>query len=205
VTMTVKVAPRGLACMSETAPGSAQVCGGASNRDIGAEVLQWLVDVCFFTDIALNFMTGIMDPNSDNLTTLQLVSDWKVIGSSYLKGWFIMDVIGSFPVQVIESAMSNSADGCSLTALKALRLNRLGRLARLLKLLRLVRLARWNRLITKAKDALSINPGHIRLTQFVLFVFVLAHMLSCILYGILDLEDDYSTKWATGVVRCLCM
>lgn len=64
-----------------------------------------------------------------------------------------------------------------------------------------VRLARWNRLITKAKDALSIHPGHIKLTQFILFVFVLAHMLSCILYGLLDLEEGYSTKWATGKVR----
>lgn len=115
-----------------------QVCGGESNRDIGAEVLQWLVDACFFSDIALNFITAIMDPNSDNLTSMQLVSDWKVIAVNYLKGWFALDIIGSFPVQVIETAMTTSGDGCSLTALKALRLNRLGRLARLLKLLRLV-------------------------------------------------------------------
>lgn len=99
--------------------------------------------------------------------------------------------------QVVEQAFLDGQ--CSAAALKALRLNRLARLARLLKLIRLTRLARWGRLITKAKDALSINPGHLRLVQFVLLVFMLAHVLSCILYGMTDWEDDFALNWATEV------
>lgn len=100
--------------------------------------------------------------------------------------------------QVIENAISVPGS-CSLSALKALRLNRLARLLRLLQLLRLARLSRWNRLVSRAKDAFSINPGHIRMVQLVIFVFFMAHFLSCILYGIIDWEAGYATKWATGV------
>jgi len=173
----------------------AAVCG--ADADIGQLVVLWFVDCCFWFDIILNFRTAILDPNADNLTQMQLVSDWKIIAKTYLKGWFWLDAVGSVPVQAIEQALSEG--NCSLSALKTLRLNRLARLARLVKLLRLARLARWNRLITKAKDALSINPGHLRLLQFVIFVFVLAHLLACILYGMVEFQDGYSINWASEV------
>jgi len=173
----------------------AAVCG--EDADIGSTVLLWLVDCCFWIDILLNFRTAILDPNADNLTQMQLVSDSKIIAKTYLKGWFWLDVMGSVPVQAIEAALSGG--NCSLSALKTLRLNRLARLARLVKLLRLARLARWNRLVTKAKDALSINPGHLRLMQFVIFVFVLAHLLACMLYGMVEWEEGYSINWASEV------
>lgn len=173
----------------------AAVCG--VHADTGSVILQWFVDSCFWFDILLNFRTAILDPNADNLTQMQLVTDSRIITKTYLKGWFWLDVMGSIPVQAIENALSG--DGCSYSAIRTLRLNRLARLARLIKLLRLARLARWNRLVTKAKDALSINPGHLRLLQFVIFVFVLAHLLACILYGIVEWEYTYPINWATEV------
>lgn len=42
-------------------------------------------------------------------------------------------------------------------------------------------------------------PGHLRLLQFVIFVFVLAHLLACILYGIVEWEYTYPINWATEV------
>lgn len=159
--------------------------------------LLWFVDACFFIDIILNFRTAIIDPGADNMATMALIHDWKIIAVSYFRGWFWLDVLGSFPIQVVESALQSGQ--CSLAALKALRLNRLARLVRLLKLIRLARLARWGRLVTKAKDALSINPGHLRLVQFILLVFILAHFISCILYGLVDWEDGFAINWATEV------
>lgn len=69
-------------------------------NNVGANVVLWIVDACFWMDIILNFRTAIMDPNANNLTQMHLISDWKVITWSYLKGWFVMDVVGSFPMQV---------------------------------------------------------------------------------------------------------
>ena len=44
-----------------------------------------------------------------------------------------------------------------------------------------------------------MNPGHVRLLQWVIFVLVLAHLFACVLYGIVSLEMEYERTWATGV------
>ena len=172
---------------------SSTVCG--EQTEPFADFLMWFVDSCFWLDILLNFTTAIVDPDAENSESMVLISDWRVIAWSYLRGWFWLDALGSLPIHVIEKSFDDGS--CSLAALKTLRLNRLARMIRLVKLLRLARLARWSRLVTKVKDGLSINPGHLRLMQFVAFVCVLAHLLSCMLYGMVDWEYAYSTTWAS--------
>jgi hypothetical protein len=162
-----------------------------------------MVDVCFWIDIILNFRTAIVDPAATNQSFADLITDWQAIAKAYIRGWFILDVAGSIPVQLFELILDQSGNGggCSLTSLKALRLNKLARLAKLLKLLRLVRLARWNRIVNKAKDSLSINPGYIRLFQGLLIVFVIAHVLACLVYGMVEWQQLAGIKvsWASYV------
>ena len=190
-----------------------QVC--AEDMGFGELFITWLVDCSFWMDILLTFRTAVVDTQSDSHTHLKLLADWKVIGKQYLRGWFWLDLLGSIPTSLVELiiAASNSSGGgessvdanrsCSAAVLKTLKLNRLARLARLVKLLRLARLARWNRLMTKAKDALAMNPGHMRLLQWVMFVLVLAHMFACCLYGIVGFETEYEQTWATGVTTVI--
>ena len=173
--------------------------------------LSLTVDISFWIDILLTFRTAVIDANTDTLTQLKLIVDWKRIAKVYLRGWFWLDVMGSIPMQLVEAIILASnqepagaqQEACSYSALKTFKLNRLARLARLVKLLRLARLARWNRLVTKAKDALAMNPGHVRLLQWVIFVLVLAHLFACVLYGIVSLEMEYERTWATGVTTVI--
>ena len=50
-------------------------------------VVEYLVDILFFTDIPINFLSAYMD-NEKNLVT-----EKKKIAINYLKGWFIIDAI----------------------------------------------------------------------------------------------------------------
>jgi len=190
-----------------------QVCAEAMG--FGELFITWLVDCSFWMDILLTFRTALVDTQSDSHTHLKLITNGKVIALQYLRGWFWLDLLGSIPTSLVELiiAASNSSEGgtssgednssCSAAVLKTLKLNRLARLARLVKLLRLARLARWNRLMTKAKDALAMNPGHVRLLQWIMFVLVLAHMFACVLYGIVSFETEYEQTWATGVTTVI--
>ena len=124
----------------------------------------------------------------------------------YLRGWFWLDLAGSIPLVLIEEIIaattgSQTSGGCGGSASRILKFNRLARLVRLVKLLRLARLARFTRMISSVKDALGLNPGHIALTQWVIFVLALAHMLACLLYGMISFQTEFEGigNWASGI------
>ena len=95
-----------------------------------ATPLAWLtLDLCldfvFILDIIFNFITGYRDPKENEKVVLKC----RKLATHYLKGWFILDFISTFPFQIIEVAMSRNAPQYN----KLLRLLRLPRLYRLLK------------------------------------------------------------------------
>ncbi|ETO30479.1 voltage-gated ion channel superfamily [Reticulomyxa filosa] len=125
---------------------------------------------CFFAvDIGLQFFTTFKHeagPNAGRMET----SHRKII-LRYLKGWFIVDVAASFPMDLILVATTGSSSGSSSGA----SINRLLRLVRSVKLMRILRMSRiWKRLLYKAKinvlyfylffyfcsdsNTLSVNP-----------------------------------------------
>ena len=166
----------------------------------------WAVDAAFWMDLLLTFRTAVLDPDADSHRQIKFITDWKIIARLYLKGWFWLDLLGSIPTSVVEYILVASITGEDHSAsetVKLLKLNRIARLLRLIKLMRLARLARWNRFISKAKDALALNPGHVRLLQWVGFVMVLAHLFACALYAIVTFETEYERTWATDVTTVI--
>lgn len=81
-------------------------------------VFDWIVEVCFYTDLGLNFITEYIDPISR-----KAVRDLKEIAVNYCMGWFIIDFLSVFPF----NSFLDSGPGTKLF--------RLFRLPRLLKLL----------------------------------------------------------------------
>ena len=51
-----------------------------------------IADLCFILDIFLSFLAVEEDVNGE------LIIDRKTIAIRYLKGWFTIDMISSFPV-----------------------------------------------------------------------------------------------------------
>lgn len=54
-----------------------------------------LIDFTFIIDVTLNFFTAIEDDNGE------LCTDHKKIIGSYVKTWFVVDVISSIPISLI--------------------------------------------------------------------------------------------------------
>ncbi len=148
-----------------------------------------MLDAIFLLDIILNFFTGYLDQSEGGL----LVMKCKPIAANYLKGWFTLDALSTFPFQLIE--LYANTQGASYN--KLLRLLRLPRLYRLVRLLKCVRLMKMPG-IKKCCQFLRINDGLKRLLIVAALVLFFSHLITCLWYLVAKI-DDYSPE--TWVVR----
>ena len=58
-------------------------------------IIDILIDSLFELDLILNFITATENENGE------LITDRKQIAVSYLKGWFIIDLVSSIPINLI--------------------------------------------------------------------------------------------------------
>jgi hypothetical protein len=65
-------------------------------NDVLWSTLDNITDVIFIIDIFINSITAFYDDNEE-----VLVTDNKLIIKTYLKGWFIIDLISSVPISLI--------------------------------------------------------------------------------------------------------
>lgn len=63
-----------------------------------------IVDVFFLLDIMVTLGTGVHHGG-------EYVDDMKAVGKMYLKGWFIFDLLTSFPVSFFELAVDAACKG----------------------------------------------------------------------------------------------
>ena len=64
------------------------------DAEVNGGIMFWVnncIDLLFCTDIVKCFMTGYVDNN------VRVVLDKKLIAKSYLLGWFVPDIVSSFP------------------------------------------------------------------------------------------------------------
>lgn len=71
--------------------------------DIYWTILDWSINLFFFMDIIINFITPIINDRGEVKT------DLKTIRKHYLKGWFYIDVIASIPLELINLFFSNTS------------------------------------------------------------------------------------------------
>ena len=104
-----------------------------------------VTDVIFATDILLNFRTGIVENEAENL----IIMDAKKIRKAYLRwvlkeikeennifrGWFTIDLISTVPVSIIWEAIGGASQS-DLGVMKVAKLFQLLRLIRLTKVFR---------------------------------------------------------------------
>ena len=144
---------------------------------------------CFFVvDIFLQFFTSYKHTRGPSAGRLETRHD-EII-KRYLKGWFLIDLVASFPLDIIMNAASDddSAGGSSI--------NRLLRLVRSVKLMRILRMSRlWKRLLHRVK----INPSVVRLFKLFGVLLIEWHWIGCMYWGIAVSEglneDIYSDSW----------
>ncbi len=121
-------------------------------------VLDWIINICFFTDIIINFLTPVINDRGI------VDSDLKTIRNKYLKGWFYIDVVASLPLEFI-ILFFPYASVEQLQMLALLKMPRLLRIGRILKFLENMPYANIMRVVK----------------LFMLFMLI-SHWIGCFLY-----------------------
>ena len=150
-------------------------------------IFEVLVSLCFLTDIYLNFMTAYLDGD-------QFVLDRSMIAQNYFRGWFLLDLSSSIPLELIDVLVQffssdSSSGGSGLRMLRALRLVRLLRLLRLLKIQTYINLL---------EDMLAINMAFLSLVKLVFLIMYITHIMGCSWYYLAAsamAEDALAQTW----------
>ena len=147
--------------------------------------LNRLVDLCFFTDIIINFMLAY-EMEDEGLW----IVDHKLIAKRYVKSWFLIDLVSTVPFDVIaNSGASNDPDASeALQNLKVLRV------IRLFRLIKLARVLRASRIFKRWETKIAMSYAMQSLIKFVIVVVVTTHWLACFLRLIVSLEINFDDK-----------
>lgn len=120
-----------------------------------------LANILFGIDIILNFFTGFISESN------KLVMNPKMIAKNYLKSWFLLDVLATFPFEWPLLIFGGKGADINVNVLSILKTPRILRLGRILKFMENLKSANIWRIIR----------------LFVMF-FLSAHWVGCIWYWI---------------------
>jgi len=144
----------------------------------------WLFEVCvtlfFLTDLTFNFNTAYLEGP-------HWVIDRGMIANNYLRSWFTIDALSSFPVELVAllAPADESADATGMKALRALRMVRLLRMLRLLKV---------QQYIDDLEDRTGMNMQVLQIVKMVLGLLYLMHLLGCFWFYV-GHTPGYDTSW----------
>ena len=147
----------------------------------------FFLDAFLWLDIIINFFSAYTDSEEN------LVKNHKKIVLTYLKTWFIVDLVSVLPINQMTSG--------SFTYNKITRISRLPKLYRLIKLTKLLRMTKMttkgnvNKVTKFFLEKLKINANIERLIFFVLTFLLLNHLCACFWYFMAKLEDLSPDSW----------
>jgi hypothetical protein len=159
------------------------------NVTLEAFIFETFIDALFFIDLWVNLVSAYERPDG----TFEY--RWKEITLNYLKGWLILDVVASFPFQVLDLIGADTGTGQYNTLRKLARLPRLARLFRVLRIVKLVKIIKNNKTVQNALEKLSMNPGIMRLITTLIIVSVWVHVFSCLWFLQSKMQDHNPDTW----------
>lgn len=139
-------------------------------------------------DIVLNFKTGVLVHGTPN----EFILDPKKIAVRYIKTWFLIDLVSSFPFDYVVSSATSLESGRLLSASRALRVLRM---AKLLSLLRLLRISRLVRYIHQYEEILNVTRSVVRFINLISLMMLVAHWNGCMQFLVPVLDDFPDDSW----------
>uniref|UniRef100_A0A3B5MWV5 Hyperpolarization activated cyclic nucleotide-gated potassium channel 5 n=1 Tax=Xiphophorus couchianus TaxID=32473 RepID=A0A3B5MWV5_9TELE len=132
-------------------------------------------DTLFLMDVVLNFRMGIITEDAE-----EAILDIKKIRVSYLRTWFIPDVIADLHY--------HNDDNPS-------KANRMMRILMFVRILSLIRLARVSRLVRFFNEVEKVIRLFFRILSLFMMIFLLCHWNGCIQYFVPMLEEFPTDCW----------
>lgn len=156
--------------------------------------LEFGMDIYFWSDIIVSFNTGIY------VKGILVMRRHKIVWS-YLTGWFVMDVLASFPYSLVFENLILKDNNSQLSSLSTTpRLLRMLKIIRFLRFLRLLRVFKLKRLLYKIEEYIVTDTLTLIMdsTKILLVIFFMTHLMACTFYFIGDYESsDEPLTWIT--------
>ena len=155
-------------------------------------ILDVAIDGAFLLDICINFFSVQVKADGS------LEKRHRSIICSYVKGWFVVDLVSSFPITVVDYYTGGDS---GLPKDKYNSMIRLARLPRLYKLLRIVRILKVlkhysnSRVFIALQDCLQINSRLWKLVKFLMSVMLCVHIVGCLWFFTARIVDFDVTCW----------
>lgn len=137
-------------------------------------VIDRFVDCLFIVDVFLNFRTGIVTDSG------AVVLDPERIVWSYLRSWFVVDLISALPYEVFIILIIPAAYDSSIAPeLRAPSLLRIGQVIRIFKAVKMLRLLRLSQVFTRWERAFVVKHAMATVTRFFTAMFFASHFIAC--------------------------
>jgi hyperpolarization activated cyclic nucleotide-gated potassium channel 1 len=124
-------------------------------RDDGLFAWGIIVDTIFMSDMLLALVTGYVDGG-------ELVMEHDAISYNYIKSWFLIDFVGSVPIDIIIDGFAQGVDGVvtgdAAQDVSLLQILRTGKYFKLIRMIRILRLAKLDRHVQQIEVLLRVNP-----------------------------------------------
>ena len=149
-------------------------------------LLSTIVDVIFFIDVLLQFITMYPRPTQSGVIWEQKFSR---ISSHYVKTWFALDALTLIPFDLIDLVFVAGDGGGAFTEFNA---TKIFRALRLLKLMRILKTSRW---LHRVEITISLPYQQFALFRFLCILLLVCHWLACIWALTLQLADPLKPRW----------
>jgi hypothetical protein len=149
-----------------------------SSPNAGLDALDIAIDAVFFIDILLNFLTARISAQG------AVITDLRLIASSYLRSWFLLDFAGTFPFDTVAAARLGA--GGSLGGMRLIRMTKLVRALRFMSKLNTL----------KDREGFEAFGAAIGILAAVFILFFTAHLLGC--FFVMMVQYEPGDNWMTG-------
>lgn len=134
-----------------------------------------VVNYLFIVEFLLQFITAV-EYNGKIETKL------TKIFVLYLSGWFLLDLLASFPFELLQELSTGGTDFSNTNSMA--RLSKLPRFYRLIRVVRLFRLLKFYKSLNTVFSLLKIDKSFGKLINVLVAVFFIVHLVSCAWYFI---------------------
>ena len=162
----------------------------------GWYVLDLIIDLYFYVDVVLNFVTGFEESEPDEAIDGSLddagrvVYDPAAIAKHYARTWLLIDVVACLPIDIAirvsedRFVCSMSSGGCPTAEIgeeddSSGQLLRMFKMLRLFRLMKLLRLARIARLFERYQDDLFEYLHFFAVLKLIVVMLYVGHLFGC--------------------------
>jgi hyperpolarization activated cyclic nucleotide-gated potassium channel 2 len=158
----------------------------------GWRILEDIITAMFLIDVVINFNTGFYRKGN-------LIVSRKKIAINYIKFWFWLDLLASFPYDWIMAAIFGERESSAAeqeqsqdSLYKTPQLLRIIKIFRFLRILKLIRICKVNQILMKMEDFIISNTFSTTFIIIKLFATIafIAHWTACWFYYI-SYEDSF--------------